>query len=230
MKYVLFVCNHNAGRSQMAQAFFERYAPEDIHAESAGSKPARHVWPEVVEVMREVGIDLADRKPKKLLREMQLHADWAVTMGCGDACPYVPTTVEAWDLPDPAGRPIKEVRAIRDAIEARVRELVETKLDAIRNDHTAHQLRLGQLLPELAHEFEGQRSAGEIRACADAVLARFDDAPVRSHILTLAHRQTRECLRAETCDVPALTHAPQRAHADGDGASARWGPVRRGSR
>jgi arsenate reductase len=204
MKYVLFVCNHNAGRSQMAQAFFERDAPSDVRAESAGSDPARALWPEVVEAMREVGIDLADRKPKKLLREMQLHADWAVTMGCGDACPYVPTTVEEWDLPDPAGRPIEEVRAIRDAVQARVRELIDTKLDAIRSDHTAHQLRLERLLPDLVGEFETTRSAGEIRACADAVLARFDDVPIRSHILTLAHRQTRECLRRETCDVLAV--------------------------
>src|SRR5687767_15991624 len=106
----------------MAQAFFERHAPEDVRPESAGSTPARAVWPEVVEVMREVGLDLAERRPKRLGREMQLHADWAVTMACGDACPYVPTTVEDWDVPDPAGRPIEEVRAIRDAVEARVRE------------------------------------------------------------------------------------------------------------
>ena len=80
-----------------------------------------------------------------------------------------------------------------------------TKLDAIRTDRTAHQLRLEQLLPQLAAEFEGWRSAGDIRACADAVLAQFDDAPVRSHVLTLAHRQTRDCLRAETCDVLAMS-------------------------
>jgi arsenate reductase len=201
MKYVLFVCNHNAGRSQMAHAFFERDAPHDIRAESAGSQPARHVWPSVIEVMREVGIDLADRRPKKLLREMQLQADWAVTMGCGDACPYVPTTVEAWDIPDPAERPIDEVRAIRDAIEVHVRELIDTKLDAIRSDRTAHQMRLIKLLPDLAREFEASHSPEEIRACADAVLARFDDVPVRSYVETLAHRQTRECLRNETCDV-----------------------------
>ncbi len=118
VKHVLFVCNHNAGRSQMAQAFFERYAPDDVRAESAGSSPARQVWPEVVEAMREVGIDLSERKPKKLLLEMQLHADWAVTMGCDDACPYVPTIVEAWSIPDPAGLPLEEVHAIRDSIEA----------------------------------------------------------------------------------------------------------------
>ena len=205
MKYVLFVCNHNAGRSQMAQAFFERLAPDDVRAESAGSNPAQQVWPVVVEAMREVGVDLAGRKPKKLLPEMQLHADWAVTMGCDDACPYVPTMVEAWDIPDPAGRPLDEVRAIRDTIEGKVRELVETKLDAIRSDPTAHRLRLQRLLPQLAEEFEHSRSAEDIRACADAILTRFDDAHVRSHILTLAHRLTRECLRKETCD--ALTVA-----------------------
>ena len=78
MKYVLFVCNHNAGRSQMAQAFFEQLAPADVRAESAGSTPARAIWPEVVEAMREAGHDLSRRKPRKLVREMQLHADWAV--------------------------------------------------------------------------------------------------------------------------------------------------------
>jgi arsenate reductase (thioredoxin) len=199
MKYVLFVCNHNAGRSQMAQAFFERHSPEDVRAESAGSQPASALWPEVVEVMREVGIDISKRRPKKLLLEMQLHADWAVTMGCGDACPYVPTTVEDWDVPDPAGQPIEEVRAIRDLVETHVRELVENRLDAIRTDRTGHQLRLAQLLPKLATEFDGRRSDGEIRACADAVLSQYDDVPIRSHVMVLAHRRTRECLAAEQC-------------------------------
>ncbi len=106
------------------------------------------------------------------MREMQLHADWAVTMGCGDVCPYVPTTVEAWDLPYPAGLPIEQVRPIRDTIEARVRELIETKLDAIRTDPTAHRLRLVKLLPSLTAEFEQVRTDAEIRACADAVLRR----------------------------------------------------------
>src|SRR5256884_4107520 len=86
MKYVLFVCNHNAGRSQMARAFFDALAPPDIRAQSAGTEPATPIWPAVVEVMNEVGLDISDRRPKKLTREMQLHADLAVTMGCGDAC------------------------------------------------------------------------------------------------------------------------------------------------
>jgi arsenate reductase len=201
MKYVLFVCNHNAGRSQMAQAFFERYAPEDVRAESAGSSPAQRLWPAVVEAMAEVGIDVSGRRPRKLLPEMQLHADWAVTMGCGDACPYVPTTVESWDIPDPAGLTLEQVRPIRDAIERQVRELCDAKLEQIRSDATAHRLRLMRLLPPLVQEFEGVRTPEEIRACADAILADYDDVPVRSFTLVLAERRARSCLRAETCDA-----------------------------
>lgn len=204
MKYVLFVCTHNAGRSQMAQAFFERHAPYDVRAESAGSDPAREVWPAVVDAMDEVGIDLRGRRPRKLTVEMQLHADWAVTMGCGDVCPYVPTTVEDWDLRDPAGRSFEEVREIRDEIEERVRDLVVERLPAIRSDRTAHQMRLVRLLPPLVKEFGDQRSDAEIRACADAVLSQYADAPVRSFAMTLAHRRTRECLQRETCDMVAV--------------------------
>jgi arsenate reductase (thioredoxin) len=90
MKYVLFVCTHNAGRSQMAQAFFERHAPDDVRAESAGSDPGPKVWPTVVEAMNEVGIDLRGRRPTKLMVEMQLHADWAVTMGVRRRLPVRP--------------------------------------------------------------------------------------------------------------------------------------------
>lgn len=209
MKYVLFVCNHNAGRSQMAQAFFERFAPADVRGESAGNEPASTIWPEVVEVMREIGIDLSDRRPKKLTREMQLHADWAVTMGCGDACPHVPATVEDWDIPDPAGRPLAEVRMIRDGIEQRVRELLDRKLARIRSDSTTHERWLAQLLPGLVSEFEDRRTVEEIRACADAALHQFDEARVRSHILTLASRDARRCLREEHCHLteppPATT-------------------------
>ena len=205
VKYVLFVCTHNAGRSQMAQALFERHAPEDIRAESAGQQPADRVWPEVVEAMREIDIDLSGRRPKKLTVEMQLHADWAITLACGAQCPYVPTTVEDWDIPDPAGQAIEEVRTIRDAVEARVKDLIEQRLDAIRADRTAHQIRLARLLPDLAREFEGVRSEGEIRSCADAILADYDEVPVRSFVMTIAHRRTRQCLAAESCD--ALTTA-----------------------
>lgn len=199
MKYVLFVCTHNAGRSQMAQAFFEKHAPEDVRAESAGQEPADAIWPEVVEAMHEVGLDISERRPKKLDLEMQLHADWAVTLACGGTCPYVPGLVEDWEVPDPAGRPLAEVRAIRDEIERRVIDLVENRLDAIRADRSAHNRRLAQLLPSLVEEFDGSRSPEQIRACTDAVLTRYDDAPVRSFLLTLADRATRECLQADRC-------------------------------
>ena len=200
MRYVLFVCTHNAGRSQMAQALFERYAPDDIRAESAGSDPARRVWPQVVEVMRELDIDLSHNKPKRLSVEMQLHADWAVTMGCGDVCPYVPTTVDDWDIPDPAGKPIDEVREIRDMIDERVYELAT---DKDRRDPTSTRPRTGggsrSCLPALIEEFGETRPPEVIRGCADRVLDDYDDVPIRSHILTLAHKQTRDCLREQHC-------------------------------
>ena len=204
MKYVLFICTHNAGRSQMAQAFFERGAPADVRAESAGSDPAQEIWPTVIEAMREVGLDLAGRRPKKLLVEMQLHADWAVTMGCGDVCPYVPTMVEAWDIPDPAARPFDEVREIRDQVAEHVNRLIVERLDEIQSDRSAHEWRLRKMLPSLISEFEGRRSPEEIRACADAILDRYDDVPVRSHILALANRAARDCLQREYCDALAV--------------------------
>jgi protein-tyrosine-phosphatase len=125
MAHVLFVCVGNAGRSQMSQVFFERVADGRHTADSAGTRPGERVHPEVVEVMREDGIDLSDRKPKKLVRDAAEAAEVVVTMGCGDECPYVPGThyIE-WDLPDPKGRPIEEVRATRDEINRRVGELV----------------------------------------------------------------------------------------------------------
>jgi arsenate reductase len=201
VKYVVFVCTHNAGRSQMAQAFFERHAPADVRAESAGQEPAQEIWTPVVEAMREVGIDISCRRPKKLGLEMQLHADWAITLACGARCPFVPSTVEDWDIDDPAGKPIEEVRAIRDDVEARVQDLIDNRLSAIRADRTAHELRLQRLLPDPVKEFDGLRSDDEIRVCADAILADYDDAPVRSFVMTLAHRRTRECLAAERCDA-----------------------------
>jgi protein-tyrosine-phosphatase len=130
MATALFVCLHNAGRSQMSQALFERAAEGRHRALSAGTTPAERVHPEVVEVMRELGIELADRKPKLLTRELAEQADVVVTMGCGDECPYIPgKRYLDWELEDPAGRPLYEVRATRDDIDRRVRELVE-ELDA----------------------------------------------------------------------------------------------------
>src|SRR5947199_9749619 len=111
---VLFVCLHNAGRSQMSQALFERAASGRHTGLSAGTTPGERVHPEVVEVMRELGIDVADRKPRALTRELAERADVVVTMGCGDECPYIPgKRYVDWDLPDPKGRPADEVRATR---------------------------------------------------------------------------------------------------------------------
>jgi arsenate reductase (thioredoxin) len=126
MATALFVCLHNAGRSQMSQALFERAAEGRHRALSAGTTPGDRVHPEVVEVMRELGIDLGDRIPKALTTELAEQADVVVTMGCGDECPYIPgKRYLDWDLEDPKGRPVDEVRATRDEIDRRVRELVE---------------------------------------------------------------------------------------------------------
>jgi arsenate reductase (thioredoxin) len=187
----------------MAQAFFERYAPADLRAESAGQEPAEAIWPNVVEAMREAGIDIADRKPKKIEVEMQLHADKAITLNCQGSCPYVLGGVEDWDVDDPANQPLEKVREIRDDIERRVRELIEERADEIRSDRTGHDRRLAQLLPSLVEEFGASKSGEEIRACADAILGEFDDVPVRSFVLTLAERRIRECLREPECVVLA---------------------------
>jgi protein-tyrosine-phosphatase len=195
---VLFVCTHNAGRSQIAQAFFERHAPADLCAESAGQAPAEAIWPNVVEAMREVGIDLSARRPKKIDLEMQLHADKGITLNCHDTCPYVIGGVEDWDVDDPAGQPLEKVREIRDEIERRVLELLD-RADEIRADRSGHQRRLAQLLPRLIAEFGDSKPANEIRACADAILTEFDDVPVRSFVLTLAERRIRDCLRQPEC-------------------------------
>jgi arsenate reductase (thioredoxin) len=125
MAHVLFVCLHNAGRSQMSQALFERDADGRHTAASAGTTPTDRVHPEVVEVMRELGIDLADRRPQLLTRELAEHADVVVTMGCGDQCPFISgKRYIDWELQDPHGRPVDEVRATRDEISRRVQQLL----------------------------------------------------------------------------------------------------------
>lgn len=130
MATALFVCLHNAGRSQMSAALFER-ASEGRHSGlSAGTTPADRVHPEVVDVMNELDIDLSDRTPQLLTTELAQNADVVVTMGCGDSCPYIPgKRYIDWDLTDPKGKPVDEVRAIRDQIDSLVRELAE-ELDA----------------------------------------------------------------------------------------------------
>jgi arsenate reductase len=126
MKTVIFACVHNAGRSQMAAAFFNRLAdPERARALSAGTQPAERVHPEVVAAMREVGIDLSDARPARLTDESASGAQLLVTMGCGESCPVVPgLRRQDWNLPDPKGQPIERVRAIRQDIRDRVERLV----------------------------------------------------------------------------------------------------------
>jgi arsenate reductase len=122
---VLFVCVQNAGRSQIAAALFRQKAPEH-EARSAGTRPAAHLHPEVVEAMRELGVDLADETPHRLERSDAEWANVVVTMGCGDECPYIPgKRYVDWELEDPAGLPLDDVRRIRDEIARRVDALLE---------------------------------------------------------------------------------------------------------
>lgn len=122
---VLFLCTHNAGRSQMALGFFTHLAGDNAIGMSGGSEPADHINPAAVEVMREVGIDITGEYPKPWTNEIVRAADVVVTMGCGDTCPFFPgTRYENWDLPDPAGLSVEATRPIRDDIEQRVRHLL----------------------------------------------------------------------------------------------------------
>ena len=126
---VLFACVHNAGRSQMAAAFFSALAdPSKAVAVSAGTQPGERVHPEVVDVMREVGIDLRTQRPQKLTDQLAREASLLVTMGCGDECPYVPGPErDDWPLDDPKGKPLDQVRRIRDEIRDRVSELLDAR-------------------------------------------------------------------------------------------------------
>ena len=127
MRTVIFACVHNAGRSQMAAALFNALAdPSKARALSAGTNPGERVHPEVVEAMREVGIDLTGALPRRLTEDLARDAQMLVTMGCGDECPYVPGLMrDDWPLEDPKGRPVERVREIRDDIRQRVTRLIE---------------------------------------------------------------------------------------------------------
>jgi arsenate reductase len=130
MARVLFVCVQNAGRSQMSRALFERVADGRHEARSAGTRPAAQVNPDVVEAMRELGIDISAKVPRQLEREQADWADVVVTMGCGDECPYIPgKRYLDWELRDPKGLSLAEIRAIRDEIGARV-DALAAELDA----------------------------------------------------------------------------------------------------
>jgi protein-tyrosine-phosphatase len=127
MKSVLFVCVHNSGRSQIAEAFFNYLAKGNLRAFSAGTKPSTIVDPTIIEVMLEVGIDISEKRPKALTLEMIEKADLMITMGCGAdiGCPARYVKTEDWQLEDPTGRALEQVRAIRDDIKARVIRLIE---------------------------------------------------------------------------------------------------------
>jgi arsenate reductase len=129
MRSFIFACVHNAGRSQMSAALFNQLAdPQRVQAISAGTQPATRVHPEVVEVMREIGIDLSAAQPQKLTAELAAGAEMLITMGCGEECPIVPEIErEDWPFPDPKGKTIAEVRVIRNEINARIRILIEQK-------------------------------------------------------------------------------------------------------
>jgi arsenate reductase (thioredoxin) len=126
MTTVIFACVHNAGRSQMAAAFFNTLAdPAIAHAESAGTNPGERLHPVVVDAMREAAIDLSSARPRRLTGTMAAQADMLITMGCGEACPVLPgVRREDWPLDDPAGQPLDRVRSIRDAIREKVEALV----------------------------------------------------------------------------------------------------------
>jgi arsenate reductase len=130
---VIFACVHNAGRSQMAAAFFNQLADRaKAEAVSAGTEPGERVHPEVLTVMREAGIDLSGAKPQKLTHALASEAQLLITMGCGDKCPYVPGLQrDDWPLRDPKGLPLEEVRAIRDEIRARVQALLDHQEEAV---------------------------------------------------------------------------------------------------
>lgn len=129
MDKVVFACVHNAGRSQMAAAFFNAMAnPERAVAVSAGTQPAERVHPVVLDAMREAGLDLSSARPQRLTTDLAADASLLITMGCGDECPYVPgLVVQDWPLPDPAGRDIEAVRAIRDQVRSKVDDLVRER-------------------------------------------------------------------------------------------------------
>ena len=126
MQTYIFACVHNAGRSQMAAAFFNQLAaPEKARAVSAGTEPSSRVHPEVLEVMKEVGVDLSDAQPQLLTQELAQTASFLVTMGCGEKCPYVPgLDREDWPLQDPKGLPLEKVRKVRDEVRQRIVDLI----------------------------------------------------------------------------------------------------------
>lgn len=135
MRKIIFACVHNAGRSQMSAAFFNRYSdPSKARAISAGTQPAQHVHSQVIKVMKELGIDLSDANPQKLTVALAQDADLLITMGCGDECPFVPGLKrDDWPFPDPKDQSIEQTRQIRDDIERRIKAFIEAENLSLRS-------------------------------------------------------------------------------------------------
>ncbi len=190
MANALFVCLHNAGRSQMSEALFARAAEGRHGARSAGTEPAERVHPEVIEAMDEIGIDLRGRVPRRLLEPDAQWANVVVTMGCGDECPYIPgRRYVDWDLPDPKGRPLADVRAIRDEIERRVQALLE-ELDPIACSLEANDLQ--QRLAEIAEV--GAESLIERGSDGERHLLRFrSDGETRRRLEAIVAAEAKCC-------------------------------------
>jgi arsenate reductase (thioredoxin) len=215
MANALFVCLQNAGRSQMSQALFERAAEGRHQARSAGTTPAEQVHPEVVAAMAEVGIDLADRVPHGLTEEDARWADVVVTMGCGDKCPYIPgRRYVDWDLADPAGRPVEEVRATREEIDERVRALLAELDAAAPAAPLACSLGAADLKQRLAHvEALGEAALVEVERSGAETRLRFRSGETTRASLERFVEDERACCPfldftlAERADLIELTIA-----------------------
>ena len=205
MATALFVCRQNAGRSQMSAALFERAAGGHHRALSAGTTPGDRVHPEVVEVMRELGVDLADCVPRRLTQELAEQADVVVTMGCGDECPYIPgKRYVDWELEDPAGRAVEEVRAIRDDIGGRVRDLA-VELDSDAQPGPALSVQLYSVRDQVAVDLTG--TLARLAATGLRRVEPFD--------LTADPRALRDALAANGLSAPSA-HASLSDGADLD--------------
>ncbi len=199
MRYVLFICTQNAGRSQMAEAFFNSLAPPDLRAESAGQLPGRGGTSRGRRGDGRGRLRPLGRVPKKLTVEMQLHADWASRSPAADRAPTCPRPSKTGTSPDPAGKPSRRFARSVTISARRVEQLLVHHADDIRADRTAHEERLVSLLPRLDREFGGMRTREEIRACAGCGPQPLRRRAGPDPVLTLAERRATACLRADLC-------------------------------
>lgn len=198
MRNVVFGCVHNAGRSQMAASLFNRSAPPGWRAVSAGTtRPADHVHPRVVDVMAEIGVDLSTAQPRLLTPEMAEEAELLVTMGCGEECPNVPVPRQDWPVADPAGRPLDEVRTIRDELRDRVTALVVELHDMPDTDlDDDEQAAVHPAIDQLHTRFLRLLGRERVERVVEEEVRRFRSASVRTFMDILVCRHARERLRA----------------------------------